>query len=72
MPRERESQIGLLSGLLAAVMVVALSIMAMTALEPPASLHRQEAQLQNPMAHVPEAHVVISDTARPLQPMNGL
>lgn len=64
MSRERESQVGLLSGLLAVVMIVALSVMAMTALQPQREPSLREAQLQIPLPSLPTSPGTIPDAGR--------
>ena len=61
MAREREHQAGLLSGLLAVVMVIALSVMAFTALQPAREPMLRTAELDLRVPKVPELPRTVPD-----------
>jgi len=53
MPKQKEFQAGALSGLLATIMIVALSVMAFTALQPARDPPMRVADLSIPMPDLP-------------------
>jgi len=61
MPKEREAQVGVVSGLFAALMIVALSVMAFSALQPPRAPALHTAQLEASMPHLPQPQTFIPD-----------
>jgi hypothetical protein len=64
MAQERESEAGVLSGLLAVVMVVALSAMAFSAIQPSRDPPLHTAQLQLPLPSLPAPPATVPDTGR--------
>ena len=61
MAREREAQAGILSGLLAAVMVIALSVMAFSAIQPSREPLLRTAQLDLRLPKAPEFPRTVPD-----------
>lgn len=64
MARERESQAGVLSGLLAAMMVIALSVMAFSAIQPERAPAVRTAQLDLRLPKVPVFPRTVPDLAQ--------